>query len=140
MGAGASAIPIGKYSIELQKPIDGSDLYDYESAKEEARRLLNELGKYVEDPAEIGLDTSLESIASSPDENENFRCCVNTVSHIRRLLHKTTGSKIRQGRSERRKRLSNAGKNLLFQGIAVVNDDSDEEEVDQMLDMSTLRK
>ena len=50
MGAGASAIPVGKYSAELRKPIDGSDLYetgDYEFAKSEATRLLNELGKYV---------------------------------------------------------------------------------------------
>ena len=89
MGAGASAIPVGKYSAELRKPIDGSDLYetgDYEFAKSEATRLLNELGKYVEDPAVIGLDTSLSAITSSSDENENYRNCVNTVSHIRRLL------------------------------------------------------
>ena len=145
MGAGASAIPVGKYSAELRKPIDGSDLYetgDYEFAKSEATRLLNELGKYVEDPAVIGLDTSLSAITSSSDENENYRNCVNTVSHIRRLLHKTTGTKSRQGRSERRRRLSNAGKNLLFKGISVVNDDSDDddEDLDEMLDMSNLRK
>ena len=58
------------------------------------------------------------------------------------MLHKTTGTKSRQGRSERRRRLSNAGKNLLFKGIAVVNDDSDDddEDLDEMLDMSNLRK
>ena len=140
-GAGASAIPVGKYSAELQKPKDGSDLYetgDYEFAKSEAERLLRELGKYVEDPAVVGLDSSLKSITSSSDENENFRACVNTVSHIRRLLHKTTGA---ANRARRKRRLSNAGKNLLFKGIAVVNDDSeDEEDLDEMLDMSNLRK
>ena len=141
MGAGASAIPVGKYSAELQKPKDGSDLYetgDYEFAKSEAERLLRELGKYVEDRAVVGLDSSLKSITSSSDENENFRACVNTISHIRRLLHKTTGA---ANRARRKRRLSNAGKNLLFKGIAVVNDDSeDEEDLDEMLDMSNLRK
>ena len=136
MGAGASAIPAGHYKHELTKPQDASDLLeeDFEFVKSEASRLLRELSKYVEDPSTVGVDLSLNDICSHDTEAENFQACVQTVSHIRRLLHKTTSTQAR----ERRRRLSNQGK-ALFQNF-VDNSDDEEEGVDQMLDMSNLRK
>ena len=136
MGAGASAFPAGHYKHELAKPRDASDLLeaDFEFVKSEASRLLRELSKYVEDPATVGVDLSLNDICSHDTEAENFQTCIQTVSHIRRLLHKTTSAETR----ERRRRLSNQGK-ALFQNF-VENSDDEDEGVDRMLDMSNLRK
>ena len=116
MGAGASAIPVGKYSAELQKPKDGSDLYetgDYEFAKSEAERLLRELGKYVEDPAVVGLDSSLKSITSRRTKTKIF---VRASIPYRTFDACSTNHWCRQPCTAETT-TSNAGKNLLFKAL-----------------------
>lgn len=137
MGAGASAFPVGHYKHELLKPQDGSDLLneDFAFVQSEARRLLQELAKYVEDPSTVGVDLTLADICRHDTEEENFKACVQTVSHIRRLLHKTTSTANR----EKRKRLSAQGK-ALFAANFVENSDEEEADDAALMDMSQLRK
>ena len=86
-------------SIEIQRPIDGSDLTDFAGARDELLRLRHALGHLAKDNgfAEVVYDGS--DLIKGLDEQADFDRCKAEVVHIRACLRLSTQNAKRRGRA-----------------------------------------
>ena len=86
-------------SVEIQRPIDGSDLTTFEGARDELLRLRQSLGHLAKDNgfAEVVYDGS--DLIKGVNEQEDYDRCKAEVVHIRACLRLSTQNAKRRGRA-----------------------------------------
>jgi len=91
-------------TIELVKPLDGSDIINIEIARNEVIRLRTTLGHLAQlggFSGEIVLDAS--DIVLGENETDDFNRCLQEIIHIRRCLQLHTQNSKRRDRGYERK-------------------------------------